>query len=141
MKIKTLTSLALLCLCAGCMVGRTGKVGKPISVYYEKQLESVVVGKTTPDDLKRLFATNAAPVHLKDSSMEGSHKIETWELSKGGDIDVAELIIWGGVAYNKDQELLFHFTDDKLTSWESVVLPDPPQQYGSTSNKTPPMKP
>jgi hypothetical protein len=144
-KMKTLIKMALLCivagLLAGCMVGRTGKIGKPISAYYEQQLESLKLGVSTPDDLKKAFTitkevkephqsstvivTKVLP-YLKEVKMEDGKKVEIWGVSKGGDIDVAELLIWGGVAYNKDQELQFRFENDKLVSYESIVIPDPP---------------
>ena len=111
-------------LLTGC-VGRTGKVGRPIAAYYQTQLQTLKLGVSTPDDLKKLFAEDKIPVSLKEARMEGDKKIEIWEVTKGGNVDAAALILWGYVAYNKDQELLFHFENDKLVSYESVVIPDP----------------
>jgi hypothetical protein len=139
--------LAILCivvgLLAGC-VGRTGKVGRPISDYYQKQLESLKLGESTPDDLKNTFAvTNKSSgtnhktkipeekkilVSLKEEKLENGKKVEIWELAKGGNMDVAAFLLWGYVAYNKDQQLLFRFEDGKLVSYESVVIPDPSPQ-------------
>ena len=49
-------------------------------------------------------------------------------------MDVAAFVMWGYVAYNKDQELLFRFEDRKLVSYDAVVLPDPtPQATGHPS--------
>jgi hypothetical protein len=143
--MKTL-KLAILCivlgLLAGC-VGRTGKVGRPISDYYQQQLESLKLGETTPDDLKKAFTitkeekgpnqthtttTTKVLVSLKEAKIENGKKVEIWEVAKGGNMDVAAFLVWGYVAYNKDQQLLFRFEDGKLVSYESVVIPDPPPQ-------------
>lgn len=126
-------------LITGC-VGRTGKVGKPISAYYETQLEQLKLGETTPDDLKKDFTVTKEDkdphtgrittktkvlVYLKEAKIENGKKAEIWELDKGGGMDVAAFVMWGYVAYNKDQELEFRFEDGKLVSYESIVLPDP----------------
>lgn len=124
MKTKFLVVGMIAVLLTGC-VGRTGKVGRPIAAYYQTQLQTLKLGVSTPDDLKKLFAEDKIPVSLKEARMEGDKKIEIWEVTKGGNVDAAALILWGYVAYNKDQELLFHFENDKLVSYESVVIPDP----------------
>ncbi|MDE2106343.1 MAG: hypothetical protein KGL39_54490 [Patescibacteria group bacterium] len=126
-------------LSAGC-VGRTGKVGEPISQYYQTQLQSLKLGVTTPDDLQRAFTvTNEVRVasqnrvvgkpkvlvSLKEERVENGKQVQIWELPKGGNIDVAALLIWGYVAYNKDQFMTFRFEDGKLASFESQVIPDP----------------
>ena len=126
-------------LLAGC-VGRTGKVGTPISVYYQQQLESLNLGESTPDDLKKYFTVTKEVkepnqtqkttktkvlVSLKEAKIENGKKVEIWEVTKGGGMDVAAFVVWGYVAYNKDQVLLFRFEDGKLASYESVVIPDP----------------
>jgi hypothetical protein len=41
-------------------------------------------------------------------------------------MDAAALLLWGYVSYDKDQEILFRFINDKLISYESVVIPEPP---------------
>jgi hypothetical protein len=126
-------------LLAGC-VGRTGKVGTPIAVVYQKQLQQLKLGETTPDDLKKDFTVTeeiTEPNHpgtitktkvlvfLKEAKIENGKDVEIWEIAKGGSMDVAAFIMWGYVAYNKDQQLMFRFEDGKLVSYESVVLPDP----------------
>lgn len=136
---KAAAVIVTVILLAGC-VGRTGKVGKPISDYYQQQLESLKLGESTPDDLKRLFTitkevkgpnqarsttTTKILVSLKEAKMENGKKLEIWEVAKGGNMDVAAFLVWGYVAYNKDQQLLFKFEDGKLVSYESVVIPDP----------------
>jgi hypothetical protein len=162
----TLAIIVLTFLAIGC-VGRTGKVGKPISAYYETQLASLKLGVSTPDDLKNCFTitvtngttrslqphaagvqppiqtqtvtTKKVLVSLKEASIENGKKVEIYEVTKGGGMDVAAFVMWGYVAYNKDQELLFRFEDGKLISYESVVLPDPEPATATpvTSPKTP----
>ncbi len=157
----------LVFLITGC-VGRTGKVGTPISAVYAGQLQSLQLGVTTPDDLKNIFTitvTNevtqsihanpgttpqpAQPksvnpvirkkvlVSLVEAKLENGKKLETYELTKGGGMDVAAFVVWGYVAYNKDQEILFHFENSKLVSYESVVLPDPVEPPVTPISKTP----
>lgn len=139
-------------LVVGC-VGRTGKVGKPIAAYYGPQLAELKLGETTPEDLQKIFtitATNEAVtptrhrpgpaqqsnqiqsvkktkvlVTLKEAKLGDGKKVEVYELTKGGGMDVAAFVMWGYVAYNKDQELLFRFENGKLVSYDAVVLPDP----------------
>ena len=136
----------------GC-VGRTGKVGKPIAAYYGPQLAELKLGETTPDDLQKIFtitttnddlkptqyhpgqaqkSNQTQPLKetkvmatLKEAKLENGKKVEIYEVAKGGSMDVAAFVMWGYVAYNKDQELLFRFENGKLTSYEAVVLPDP----------------
>src|SRR5690348_14423842 len=119
-----------MCACAllltGC-VGRTGKIGTPISTVYGSQLEALKPGVSTPDDLKRVFAAKKVPVALKESKLENGKRVEIYEIAKGGDMSVAAFVVWGYVAYNKDQEIVFRFEDGKLVSFESVVIPDPEQ--------------
>ena len=111
-------------LLVGC-VGRTGKVGTPIATRYQTQLTSLKLGESTPDDLKRLFAEKKVPVSLKEVKMDGDKKVEIWQVARGGNMDAAGFLLWGYVSYDKDQELLFRFENDKLVSYECVVLPDP----------------
>ncbi len=125
-------------LLAGC-VGRTGKVGKPISAYYQTELASLKLGESTPDDLKKYFAQNAERkilVSLREAKIEGDKKVEVWQVAKGGNMDVAAFLVWGYVAYNKDQLLLFRFENDKLVSYESVVIPDPAPAPVTPASKT-----
>ena len=124
---KSAAALLAMALLAGC-VGRTGKIGKPISTYYQAQLTSLKLGESTPNDLKKLFEAKEAPVSLKEAKIEGDKKVEIWQVAKGGNMDVAAFLAWGYVAYNKDQQLLFRFENDKLASYESVVIPDPPKK-------------
>jgi hypothetical protein len=121
---KAVTVIVTMVLLAGC-VGRTGKVGTPISVYYQTQLASLKLGESTPNDLKKCFGEKKVPVSLKEVKMEGDKKVEIWQVAKGGNMDAAAFILWGYVSYDKDQELLFRFENGKLVSFESVVIPDP----------------
>jgi hypothetical protein len=147
---KIVAAIAAIILLAGC-VGRTGKVGRPISDYYQQQLESLKLGESTPDDLKRAFTitkevkgpnqtrtttTTKVLVSLKEAKIENSKKVEIWEVAKGGNMDVAAFLVWGYVAYNKDQQLLFRFEDGKLVSYESVVIPDPVTASVTPASKT-----
>ena len=139
-------------LLIGC-VGRTGKVGKPIAAYYGPQLAELKLGETTPDDLQNIFTITTTDevvkpnqqhpgqaqqsnqiqhikktkvlVTLKEAKLENGNKVEVYEVAKGGGMDVAAFVMWGYVAYNKDQELLFRFENGKLVSYDAVVLPDP----------------
>jgi hypothetical protein len=122
--VKTLAVVLTAALLVGC-VGRTGKIGTPISVYYQPQLVSLKLGESTPEDLQKAFAGKNVPVSLKEAKIEGDKKVEIWEIAKGGNMDTAAFIMWGYVAYNKDQQLLFRFENGKLVSYESVVIPDP----------------
>lgn len=124
-RFKAAAVIAIMVLLAGC-VGRTGKVGTPISTSYQTQLASLKLGESTPDDLKKLFAEKRIPISLKEAKIEGDKKVEIWQVAKGGSMDVAAFLMWGYVAYNKDQQLLFRFENGKLASYESVVIPDPP---------------
>jgi hypothetical protein len=166
MKLLPIISAVILgVLLTGC-VGRTGKVGTPIAAIYSAQLQSLQLGVTTPDDLKKCFTftvTNnvtqsgqpqnikiATPptthaivtqkkvlVSLQEAKIENGKKVEVYEVTKGGGMDVAAFVVWGYVAYNKDQELLFRFEDGKLVSYESVVLPDPAVSPATPTSKTP----
>ena len=142
--------IAATLLLAGC-VGRTGKVGRPISDYYQQQLETLKVGESTPDDLKKAFTitkdikganqthtttTTKVLVSIKEAKIEDGKKVEIWEVAKGGNMDVAAFLVWGYVAYNKNQQLLFRFEDGKLGSYESVVIPDPVPTPVSPVSKT-----
>ena len=158
----------LIFLITGC-VGRTGKVGTPISAVYASQLQSLQLGVTTPDDLKNIFTitvtnevtqsihaspgTTPQPAQPKSvnpvdpqksfSLISGRYswingkKFAIYDLTKGGGMDVAAFVVWGYVAYNKDQEILFHFENSKLVSYESVVLPDPVEPPVTPISKTP----
>ena len=121
---KIAVVVAAMVLLSGC-VGRTGKVGTPISTRYQNQLASLKLGESTPDDLKKIFAEIKIPVSLKEAKMDGDKKVGIWQVARGGNMDAAALILWGYVSYDKDQELLFRFENDKLVSYESVVIPDP----------------
>jgi hypothetical protein len=118
---KTLALMVVVVVMAGC-VGRTGKVGTPIAARYATQLASLKVGESTPNDLKTYFGEKN--VSLKEVKIENGKTVEIWELARGGNMDVAAFVMWGYVAYNKDQSILFRFEDRKLVSYESVVLPD-----------------
>ena len=124
---KTIAAFLAVILLGGC-VGRTGKIGKPISTYYQEQLTSLKLGESTPNDLQKLFGDKKVPVSLKEAKIEGDKKVEIWQVAKGGNMDVAAFLAWGYVAYNKDQQLLFRFENGKLASYESVVIPDPPSK-------------
>jgi hypothetical protein len=120
---RTSALIAALILLTGC-VGRTGKMGTPIAERYKSQLALLKLGVSTPDDLKTAFGREKAP-SLKEARIENGKRIEIWEVARGGDMDAAGLLLWGYVAYDKDQSILFHFEDGKLVSYESTVHPDP----------------
>ncbi|MCH7849355.1 MAG: hypothetical protein IIB53_13445 [Planctomycetes bacterium] len=101
----------------GC-IGRTGKAGKPIAERYAAKLEQLEVGKATPEDLKRLFGRNAS----LQSAQAGT---ETWEVFRGGNMDVGQFLMWGQIAHDKDQRMIFTFRNGRLSSWRSEVIPDP----------------
>lgn len=109
-------SLLLLLACGGCM-GRTGKVGAPIAERNSDKLDQLKPGVSTPKDLKRIFGSSAS---LKTKEFN----TETWEVFRGGNMDVGQFLLWGQLSHDKDQSLLFHFADGVLMSWESYVHPD-----------------
>lgn len=122
-------------LFAGCM-GRTGKIGTPISERYKVQLATLKLGESTPEDLEKAFAKIKTP-SLKEARIESGKKVELWEVARGGNMDAADFIMWGAVAYDKDQSILFRFEDGKLVSYESIVHPDPvtaPVQKNASPN-------
>ena len=134
MKTKIFILIAAVAtLLTGC-VGRTGKVGTPISTRYQTQLASLKLDESTPDDLKNIFAPIKIPISLKEAKMDGDKKVEIWQVARGGNMDAAALLLWGYVSYDKDQEILFRFENDKLISYESVVIPDPPPTAVSTTS-------
>jgi hypothetical protein len=106
---------------SGCM-GRTGKVGAPIAEAYKDELTSLRVGQSTPDDLKKTFSEKR--VSLKESKTENGRVIEIWEVFKGGNVDAAQFVLWGQIAHDKDQSLLFRFENGRLASYESYIHPD-----------------
>ena len=119
LRISGLSALLVVALAGNtaCM-GRTGKIGKPIAQKHTRKLEKLQVGVSTPEDLQELFGKK---VSLKTSSY-GS---ETWELFDGGNVDVGQVLLWGQLSHDKDQSLVFKFSNNRLTSWRSVVHPDP----------------
>jgi hypothetical protein len=118
----------------GC-VGRTGKVGTPISQRYNTQLASLKLGESTPEDLQKIFKDKKPS--LTAERIENNKKVEIWEVARGGNMDAGAFLLWGFVAYDKDQSLLFRFEDEKLVSYESIVHPDPvAPKSGGTSSKT-----
>ena len=98
--------------------GRTGKVGTPLAERDKEQLAQLQPGVSTPADLKRIFGEH---VSLKSKDATGG---ETWEVFRGGNVDVGQFILWGQVAHDKDQSLYFHFQDGVLQSWDSFIHPD-----------------
>ncbi len=102
-------------------VGTTGKIGTPIAARYSRELSTLKVGESTPVDLQKDFAPKK--VSLKESRIENGKSVEIWELARGGNMDAAALLLWGYVAYDRDQSILFRFEDGKLVSFESVVHP------------------
>ena len=119
--LKALAVLVATLVIAGC-VGRTGKVGTPIAARHATQLASLKIGESTQNDLKRCFGDKK--VSLKEAKMENGKTVEIWELARGGNMDAGALVLWGYVAYDKDQSILFRFEDGRLVSYESVVHPD-----------------
>lgn len=117
-------NLVMVCaLLVGC-AGRTGKIGTPIAQRFSSQLSQLSIGKTTVEELKQTFAPK--PLALKESKIIDGKKVEIWQLARGGSMDAAAFIMWGYVAYDKDQEILFTFENGVLVSFESIVIPDPP---------------
>jgi hypothetical protein len=117
-------------------MGRTGKIGTPISERYKVQLATLKLGESTPEDLEKAFAKIKTP-SLKEARIESGKKVELWEVARGGNMDAADFIMWGAVAYDKDQSILFRFEDGKLVSYESIVHPDPvtaPVQKNASPN-------
>lgn len=134
MKLKLLFILVATALLAGC-VGRTGKVGTPIAERYQTEINCLQIGKSTPDDLKRCFGKK--PVALKEEKVEDGKTVQIWEVARGGNMDAGALILWGYVAYDKDQSILFRFENGILVSFESIVLPDPPSSPPAAPTKSP----
>ena len=117
-KAMTLALLISVCMFTsqGC-IGRTGKSGKPIAERYAAKLEQLQVGKTTPEDLKRLFGRHAS----LQSTQAGT---ETWEVFRGGNMDVGQFLMWAQIAHDKDQRMIFTFHNGRLSSWWREVVPD-----------------
>jgi hypothetical protein len=128
---KALAVVVLVVVMPGC-VGRTGKVGTPIAARYATQLASLKIGESTPDDLKTSFGEKK--LSLKEAKIENGKKIEIWELARGGNMDAAAFLLWGYVAYDKDQSILFRFEDGRLISYDSVVYPDAPKETPVRAN-------
>lgn len=118
MKIILCTLFCMFALMLSGCVGRTGKAGVPITERYNDQIKQLEVGKSTPAELKKIFTTNASLQSAKD-------EIEIWEVFRGGNVDVAQFLLWGQIAHDKDQRILFTFKNGLLTEWHSEILPDP----------------
>jgi hypothetical protein len=86
------------------------------------QLTLLTVGESTPDDLHNCLEDKK--VSFKEGRIENGKKSEVWELRGGGNMDTAAFLLWGQVAYDKDQSILFRFEDGRLVSYESLVHPD-----------------
>ncbi len=112
--------LCLLIAMGGC-IGRTGKIGKPITERYERQLSRLAVGTSTPQDLQAIFKKDAT---LKESRIEGGKRIEVWEVFRGGNMDLGQFLMWFQIAHDKDQSILFRFENGTLVSYHGVVHPD-----------------
>lgn len=123
--MRTSTRIACIGICllvsmAGC-IGRTGKIGTPINERYRQELSTLRVGTSTPQDLQAAFGRNVA---LKDSSFAGGKRVEVWEVFRGGNMDVGDFLLWGQIAHDKDQSILFRFENGRLMSYHSVVHAD-----------------
>jgi hypothetical protein len=109
--------LVVLCFACGCI--RTGKLGMPVGERYKEQLSKVVIGETTPTELQKIFhghtINKIEPMGTDD---------ETWRLVKEGSSDPGMFLMFGIVARDKDQALLFHFNSGVLAGYESEILPD-----------------
>lgn len=116
----TVVLIALLA-CGGCM-GRTGKVGEPIAQLYQDEVGKLKVGQSTPADLKKTFGDSK--VSLKEAKIDLGRNVEVWEVFRGGNVDVGQFLIWGQIAHDKDQSLLFRFENGRLASYESFIHPD-----------------
>ena len=122
--MRKLISAALFILIAvqlcGCM-GRTGKIGMPITERHQERLDKLELGKSTPDDLEAIFGKEAS---LKETRVEAGNRVEIWEVFRGGNVDVAQFLLWGQIAHDKDQSLLFRFENGRLVSYKGVVHED-----------------
>lgn len=107
----------------GC-VGRTGKIGQPIADRYHSQIDTLKVGQSTPEDLKAAF--KGASVSMKEVKHEAGREVQIWEVFRGGNMDAGAFILWGQIAHDKDQSILFRFENGRLASYESVIHEDPP---------------
>ena len=118
--VKAVTLAFVFCVLSftplGC-IGRTGKAGMPIAERYASKLEQLEVGKSTPEDLKKIFGRNAS----LQSTQAGT---ETWEVFRGGNVDVGQFLLWGQIAHDMDQRMVFKFRNGRLSSWSSEVIPD-----------------
>src|ERR1700693_5411591 len=98
----TATTALTLASCAT----QTGQIGEPIATHYQGQLSKIEIGKTTPNDLKHIFGSDRVSLKEKGAGYE------IWEVAKPGDLDVGTFIMWGEIAHDKDQSLLFRFEHD-----------------------------
>ena len=113
---------AFVLVAVGGCVGRTGKVGEPIAEKYQDKVAELKLGQSTPDDLQRVF--KGEKISQKETKMELGHRVEIWEVFRGGDLDAAQFLLWGQISHDKDQSLLFRFEDGRLVARESVIHPD-----------------
>jgi hypothetical protein len=113
MKTKAIFLLFTILLC-GC-AGQTGQIGQPIATHYQKQINKIEIGKTTVRDLKSIFGSDNVSLKEKGAGYE------IWEVAKPGDLDVGTFVLWGQVAHDKDQSLLFRFERGVLVSYTSKV--------------------
>ena len=80
------------------------------------------VGETTLADLKKVFGNSLS---LKESSMDGNSRMETWQVFRRGDMDLGQFVLWGQISHDKDQAIEFKFENDVLVSYQSIAFPDP----------------
>jgi hypothetical protein len=122
MKRMLILAVVLAVALAGC-VTRTGRVGKPIAERYGERLAQLKVGESTVFDLRQVMVNEK--VSQAEVRIENGKRVEIWELARGGNMDAGAFLVWGVMAYDKDQSMRFRFEDGKLVSFESVVHPDP----------------
>jgi hypothetical protein len=110
---SVMLTLSLVVLLDGCAT-QTGQIGEPIGSKYQSQLNQLQIGHTTPIDLQKSFNNKA-------SLKEKGKGYEVWEVAKPGDLDVGSFLLWGQIAHDKDQSLLFRFENGVLVSYNSAV--------------------
>lgn len=93
---------------------QTGQIGEPVAASHKKELDQITIGRTTPSELNRIFKGKA-------SLKEKGAGYEIWEVAKPGNLDVGSFLMWGEIAHDKDQSLLFRFEGGKLASYRSAV--------------------
>jgi hypothetical protein len=106
---------------SGCR-GRMGKIGKPIAERYQKKVNKLEVGVSTPEDLQRIFGSK---VSLKEAKYKSGRKVAIGHVFRGGNLDLGQVLFWAQLSHDKDQSMEFRFVNNRLTSYKSIIQPDP----------------